>query len=145
VVPDWLGFRSVLRESNTNCHPSYFPNKAELSLELGLFCFVREFKKKKQCGLLFECVCTWLATLFVGSLFFFFSFSFSFWGGGGGGGAFGVCGSTGVLALLAVGGVLFDRVSPQAPFVLVGAVNLAAGVAASAVWIRRPRLVNQIS
>lgn len=60
-------------------------------------------------------------------------------------GAFGVCGSTGVLALLAVGGVLFDRISPQAPFVLVGAVNLAAGVAAAAVWIRRPRLVNQIA
>jgi MFS family permease len=46
-------------------------------------------------------------------------------------GAFSVCGSIGVLALLSAGGVLFDNISPQAPFVLLGVVNVLAGFA---VW-----------
>jgi len=54
-------------------------------------------------------------------------------------GAFSVCGSTGVLALLSAGGVLFDDISPQAPFVLLGLVNLLASFAAATVWFRGHR------
>jgi len=49
-------------------------------------------------------------------------------------GVFSICGSTGVLALLSAGGVLFDDISPRAPFVLLGVVNLLASFAAAAVW-----------
>jgi MFS family permease len=52
-------------------------------------------------------------------------------------GVFSMCGSLGVLVLLALGGALFDKFSAQAPFVMLGAVNLAAGLAACAIW-RRP-------
>ncbi len=45
-------------------------------------------------------------------------------------GVFSICGSAGVLILVFVGGILFDRVAPQAPFIMLGAVNLAAGCTA---------------
>jgi MFS family permease len=50
-------------------------------------------------------------------------------------GAFSVSGSLGVLALLLAGGWLFDRISPQAPFVMIGVVNLVASLAVAAVWL----------
>jgi MFS family permease len=56
-------------------------------------------------------------------------------------GIFSVCGSIGVLALLSAGGVLFDEISPQAPFVLLGVVNLLASFAAAVIWRRRARIL----
>jgi len=49
-------------------------------------------------------------------------------------GVFSMCGSLGVLILAFAGGVLFDLVSGAAPFAMLGAVNLIAGVAAWLVW-----------
>jgi MFS family permease len=39
-------------------------------------------------------------------------------------GMFGICGSLGVLILVNSGGFLFDKMSPQAPFIMLGVVNL---------------------
>jgi MFS family permease len=49
-------------------------------------------------------------------------------------GVFSMCGSLGVLILAFAGGVLFDLVSCAAPFAMLGAVNVIAGVAAWMVW-----------
>jgi MFS family permease len=49
-------------------------------------------------------------------------------------GVFSMCGSLGVLILVFAGGVLFDLVSGAAPFAMLGAVNVIAGVAALVVW-----------
>ncbi len=49
-------------------------------------------------------------------------------------GVFSMCGSLGVLILVFAGGVLFDLVSGAAPFAMLGAVNVMAGVAAWVVW-----------
>jgi MFS family permease len=49
-------------------------------------------------------------------------------------GVFSMCGSLGVLILVFAGGVLFDLVSGAAPFAMLGAVNVIAGVAAWMVW-----------
>lgn len=65
-----------------NCHPSYFPNKAELSLELGLFCFVREFFYFNNVGSHLSACALGLPLFLWGlsfSFFFFFHFLF-FWG-----------------------------------------------------------------
>jgi MFS family permease len=53
-------------------------------------------------------------------------------------GAFSVFGSMGVLVLLSLGGVLFDKVSGQAPFVMIGAVNLLASLAAACLLLTKP-------
>mgnify|MGYP000679837815 FL=1 len=45
-------------------------------------------------------------------------------------GLFNFCGAFGILVLTGVGGVLFDRVGPWAPFVLVGLLNAAVAVLA---------------
>ncbi len=49
-------------------------------------------------------------------------------------GVFSMCGSLGVLILAFAGGLLFDLVSGAAPFAMLGAVNVIAGVAAWLVW-----------
>jgi len=49
-------------------------------------------------------------------------------------GVFSMFGSLGVLILTFAGGLLFDLVAGAAPFVMLGAVNLAAGAAAFWVW-----------
>jgi len=51
-------------------------------------------------------------------------------------GAFSIFGSLGVLILVFCGGLLFDKVSGQAPFVMIGAVNLLASLAAIYVALR---------
>ena len=51
-------------------------------------------------------------------------------------GAFSIFGSLGVLILLFCGGLLFDKVSAQAPFVMIGLVNLLASLAAVYVVLR---------
>jgi MFS family permease len=49
-------------------------------------------------------------------------------------GVFSICGSLGVLILVFAGGVLFDLVSGAAPFAMLGAVNVIAGISALVVW-----------
>jgi MFS family permease len=44
-------------------------------------------------------------------------------------GLFNLCGAFGILVLGTVGGVMFDAVGPQSPFVLVGALNLVIAIA----------------
>jgi MFS family permease len=51
-------------------------------------------------------------------------------------GAFSIFGSLGVLILVFCGGLLFDKVSGQAPFVMIGLVNFLASLAALYVVLR---------
>jgi MFS family permease len=51
-------------------------------------------------------------------------------------GVFGFCGSLGVLAINVIGGYLFDKLSAQSPFVVIGTVDLAILAWASRIWWR---------
>jgi MFS family permease len=53
-------------------------------------------------------------------------------------GMFNICGAAGILFSTFVGGILFDRVGPHAPFVLVGCLTVFLIVAAVACRIRAP-------
>ena len=53
-------------------------------------------------------------------------------------GAFNVAGAIGILLITLVGGHLFDRIDPRAPFVLVGIVNILLGIASVYVRVRYP-------
>jgi predicted MFS family arabinose efflux permease len=52
--------------------------------------------------------------------------------------AFNFCGAIGILVTSQLGGWLFDRVGPTAPFVMVGLLNLAVLVGALVVRARDP-------
>ena len=45
-------------------------------------------------------------------------------------GTFSICGAAGILFITSVGGRMYDAIAPSAPFVLIGVVNLALGLAA---------------
>jgi MFS family permease len=51
-------------------------------------------------------------------------------------GFFNLCGAAGILVLGTVGGVMFDKIGPQSPFVLVGILNLAVAVGCIAQRLR---------
>jgi len=51
-------------------------------------------------------------------------------------GVFGFCGSLGVLTINVIGGYLFDKLSAQSPFVVIGIVDLTILAWASRVWWR---------
>jgi len=51
-------------------------------------------------------------------------------------GVFGFCGSLGVLTINVIGGYLFDKLSAQSPFVVIGTVDLAILAWASRIWWR---------
>ena len=53
-------------------------------------------------------------------------------------GMFNICGAAGILTTTAIGGVLFDRIGPHAPFVLVGCLTLLLIVAAVVCRIKAP-------
>jgi MFS family permease len=53
-------------------------------------------------------------------------------------GMFNICGAAGILVSTFVGGILFDRVGPHAPFVLVGSLTILLIAAAAACRVKAP-------
>jgi len=52
-------------------------------------------------------------------------------------GAFNISGAIGILLITSAGGRLFDGMSPKAPFLIVGAINLVVMTAGIAVRLRK--------
>jgi MFS family permease len=53
-------------------------------------------------------------------------------------GIFNICGAAGILVITTIGGRLFDSMSPKAPFIVVGAINLLVMLGAIYVRIKFP-------